>query len=106
MVDFNGQYVVTLKYNSQILFNFYGLTTHLLTVVSLRGGNLRVSVIRYEPMLLFYQITSNFVSFNAKKQSAFCFPLLNNELANTIINYLMITILAFIVFMKREEQLN
>jgi len=41
-----------------------------------------------------------------KKQSAFCFPLLNNELANTIINYLMITILAFIVFMKREEQLN
>lgn len=41
-----------------------------------------------------------------KKQAAFCFPLLNNELANIIINYLMITILAFIVFMKREEQLN
>lgn len=33
-------------------------------------------------------------------------PLLNNGLANTVVNYIMITILAFIVFMKREERLN
>ena len=50
-----------------------GLPTHLLTVVSFKGFKIRVSVIRYKPMFLFYQITSNFVSFNAEKTSGILF---------------------------------
>ena len=44
-----------------------GLTTHLLTVVSLKGGKSRISVIRYEPMLLFYQINIDLIRLNTEK---------------------------------------
>ena len=37
-----------------------------------KGGKSRISVIRYEPMLLFYQINIDLIRLNAKKQMAFC----------------------------------
>ena len=40
---------------------------NLLTVVSLKGFQYRVSVVKYEPMLLFYQITINLVRVNTEK---------------------------------------
>lgn len=53
-------------------------------------------------MTVYCMITNGFVT-NGK---SYYLPLLNNNIANIIVNYIMITILAFIVFMKREEQLN
>ena len=53
-------------------------------------------------MTVYCMITNGFVT-NGK---SYYLPLLNPNIANIIVNYIMITILAFIVFMKREEQLN
>ena len=53
-------------------------------------------------MTVYCMITNGFVT-NGK---SYYLPLLNHNIANVIVNYIMISILAFIVFMKREEQLN
>ena len=44
-----------------------GLPTHLLTVVSFKGFKIRVSVIRYKPMFLFYQINIDLIRLNKEK---------------------------------------
>ena len=44
-----------------------GLTTHFLMVVSLKGFKFKVIVIRYEPMLLFYQINISLIRLNTEK---------------------------------------
>ena len=53
-------------------------------------------------MIVYCMIAHGFIT----GEKSWFLPLLNNGLANTVVNYIMITILAFIVFMKREEQLN
>ena len=46
---------------------------NLLTVVSLKGFQYRVSAIRSEPMLLFYQINIDLIRLMQEKQVAFYF---------------------------------
>lgn len=53
-------------------------------------------------MTVYCMLTNGFVT-NGK---SYYIPLLNHNTMNIVVNYIMITILAFIVFMKREEQLN
>ncbi|MGP1411432.1 MAG: conjugal transfer protein [Peptoanaerobacter stomatis] len=105
----------SLKFSSGNAIYFWDIVFSLLAVVfytllfrllynrfQIVGKIINFGISFLGAMTVYCMLVNGFVT-NGKSHYL---PLLNHNTMNVVVNYIMITILAFIVFAKREEQLN
>lgn len=107
-------YYFSLKFSSGNAVYFWDVLAGILAVViysalfkiihqklGLIGKILNFAISFFSSMTVYCILVNGFVT----KEQSYFLPLLNHDIANQVVNYIIITIIALVVWVKREELL-